>query len=236
MIDILMLSTEHIDAYTKYSIPIWKKYCDIHGYRFCHYGEKLIPDMAFTWSRIKMIQNHFEETEAEYVVMVDADTFLYKDSLDLKLESLIEKYMTGDKRILFQKDGSERMGIYFSHNIKLSLELRRWTLPNAGFNIMKNCQEVHAFIDAWLDLGQGRLSHLADIHPRTQNILLRGLMTDPEMDKLIGYLPSKIVSKRNTQFCKHLSAMTKEEIAAAIKEEYDNIFRGEEAKKELASQ
>ncbi len=224
MIDILMLSTEHIDIYTQYSIPIWKKYCEKHGYNFCHYGKKLIPDMAFTWSRIKMIQDHFKKTEAEYVMMVDADTFLYHDQLDLSLESLIEKYMTGDKRILFQKDGSDRLGMYFSHNFKLSWELKRWVLPNAGFNIMKNCPEVHEFIDQWLELGQGKLRHLADIHPRTQNILLRGLMIEPKFDQLIGYLPSKIVSKRNTRFCKHLSAMTKEQIAEAIKKEYDRIF------------
>ena len=126
------------------------------------------------------------------------------------------------------------MGIYFSHNIKLSMELKRWTLPNAGFNIMKNCPEIHAFIDAWLDLGQGRLSHLADVHPRTQNILLRGLMTDPEMDRLIGYLPSNIVSKRNAQFCKHLSAMTKEQVATEIKVEYDNIFRNTQEKEPVS--
>ena len=219
-----MLSTEHIDSYTKYSIPIWKKYCGMHGYDFYHYGEKLIPDMAFTWSRIKMIQNHFKKTSAEYVMMVDADTFLYHDKLDLKLEEIIERYMIDEKKILFQKDGSERLGIYFTHNFKLSFELKRWTLPNAGFNIMENSKEVHEFIDKWLELGQGKLRHLAEVHPRTQNVLLRGLMTDPKMDKLIGYLPSKIVSKRNTKFCRHLSAMSKEEIAEKIKKEYDKIF------------
>ena len=225
MIDILMLSTEHIDEYTKYSIPIWKKYCDQHGYNFCHYGEKLIPDMAFTWSRIKMIQDHFQHTDADYVVMVDADTFLYHDNLGLKLEDLINEYMTGDKRILFQKDGSDRLGIYFTHNIKLSSKMKRWTLPNAGFNIMKNCTETRLFIDRWLELGQGKLRHLAEIHPRTQNVLLHGLMVEPEMDKLIGYLPSKVVSKRNTRFVRHLSAMTKEQIASEIKKEYDLIFK-----------
>ncbi|MCV9386828.1 hypothetical protein [Reichenbachiella ulvae] len=224
MIDILMLSTEHIDIYTQYSIPIWKKYCEQHGYSFHHYGEKLIPDMAFTWSRIKMIQDHFKKSNAEYVMMVDADTFLYHDRLDQKLEELIDKYMIGDKRILFQKDGSDRMGIYFSHNWALSFKVGRWALPNAGFNIMRNCPEVHQFIDTWLELGQGKLRHLADVHPRTQNVLLHGVMQDPELDKLIGYLPSKIVSKRNTKFCRHLSAMTKEQIAEAIKVEYDKIF------------
>ncbi|MBU2912402.1 MULTISPECIES: putative nucleotide-diphospho-sugar transferase [Reichenbachiella] len=224
MIDILMLSTEHIDIYTQYSIPIWKKYCEIHGYKFCHYGEKLIPDMAFTWSRIKMIQDHFKTSDAEYVMMVDADTLIYKDQLELSLERLITQYMTGDKKILFQKDGSDRLGMYFSHNWKLSLEMKRWALPNAGFNIMKNSPEVHEFIDTWLELGQGKLKHLADIHPRTQNVLLRGVMLDPKLDKLIGYLPSSIVSKRNTKFCKHLSAMTKEQIATEIKKEYDKIF------------
>ncbi|MAE87359.1 MAG: hypothetical protein CMB80_31790 [Flammeovirgaceae bacterium] len=221
MIDILMLSTKDIDIYTQYSIPIWEKYCETHGYKFYKYGEKLIPDMAFTWSRIKMIQNHFKETKAQYVMMVDADTFIYHDEINTPLESFIDKYMSGDKKILFQKDGSDRLGMYFSHNFKLSFELNRWTLPNAGFNIMVNCQEVHELIDEWLNLGQGKLRHLADVHPRTQNVLLRGVMQEPKFDKIIGYLPSKVVSKRNTKFCRHLSALTKEQIAEKIKKEYD---------------
>lgn len=180
--------------------------------------------MAFTWSRIKMIQNHFENTKADYVLMVDADTFIYHDQLNLKIESLVDQYMVGEKRILFQKDGSNRLGFYFSHNFKLSYEMKRWVLPNAGFNIMKNCKEVHHFIDQWLVLGQGKLRHLAEVHPRTQNVLLRGLMVDPEMDKLIGYLPSSVVSKRNTKFCRHLSALSKEQIAKEVKKEYDKIF------------
>lgn len=216
-----MLSTKDIDIYTQYSIPIWKKYCAQHGYDFHHFGEKLIPDMAFTWSRIKMIQDHLKVTKADYVVMVDADTFIYHDQLGLSLESLIDKHMTAEKQILFQKDGSNTFGIYFSHNFKLSWELKRWTLPNAGFNIMKNSIDVRSMIDEWLTLGQGKLRHLADVHPRTQNVLLRGVMQEPKFDNMIGYLPSEIVSKRNTKFCKHLSALTKEEIAERIKVEYD---------------
>ncbi|MFT7028907.1 MAG: hypothetical protein ACJA2C_000286 [Marinoscillum sp.] len=216
-----MLSTKDIDIYTQYSIPIWKKYCARHGYNFYHFGEKLIPDMAFTWSRIKMIQDHFKVTKADYVVMVDADTFIYQNQLGLSLESLIDKHMTNQKQILFQKDGSNTLGIYFSHNFKLSWELKRWTLPNAGFNIMKNSADVRSMIDEWLTLGQGKLRHLADVHPRTQNVLLRGVMQEPKYDNIIGYLPSEIVSKRNTKFCKHLSAMSKEQIAEGIKIEYD---------------
>ena len=75
-----------------------------------------------------------------------------------------------------------------------------------------------------MELGRGRLKHLADIHPRTQNVLLRGVMQDKKMDQLIGYLPSKLVSKRNTKFVRHLSAMTKEEIADKIKQEYNKTF------------
>lgn len=176
-----------------------------------------------------MIQDHFKKTDAEYVLMVDADTYIYKKNLDLKIEDLIDRYMTGDTKILFQKDGSDRIGIYFTHNLALSAKMKRWILPNAGFNIMKNCEETHQFIDKWLELGQGSLRHLAEVHPRTQNVLLRGLMVNPEMDRLIGYLPSDIVSKRNTRFCKHLSAMTKEEIAEEIKREYEVIFEKEQA-------
>lgn len=223
-IDVLMLATNHIDVYTKYSIPMWEKYCGIHGYRFFHYKEQILPDMAFTWSRIQMLIGHREKTDADYIMMVDADTLIRHDMYNLSVEQIIEDHMPEGKQILFQKDGSNRMGLYFSHNFKLSHALKRWTLPNAGFNIMANTPQVKKFLKMWMDLGRGKLRHLADIHPRTQNVLIRGVLQDMEMDNLVGYLPSSLVSKRNTNFVKHLSAMTKERIAASIKKEYDKTF------------
>lgn len=223
-VDILMLATNHIEIYTKYSIPMWEKYAEKHNYKFFHYEKEFLPDMAFTWSRIQMLIEHQAQSDADYIMMVDADTLIYHDMYDLSVEQIIEDYMPNGKQILFQKDGSDRAGLYFSHNFKLSYELRRWTLPNAGFNIMANTAETKKFLEMWVELGRGRLKHLADIHPRTQNVLIRGVLQEPEMDDLVAYLPSKLVSKRNTKFVKHLSAMSKEQIAAAIKKEYDKTF------------
>ena len=222
--DILMLATHHIDIYTQYSIPIWEKYCEMHGYKFYNYQENLLPDMAFTWSRLQMLVNHQAISDADYIVMVDADTYLFKDMMHLSMGEIVSKHMNPGKKILFQKDGSDRLGIYFSHNFSLSFKMGRWVLPNAGFNIMENGPETNAFLKLWLELGQGRLSHLAKVHTMTQNVLLHGELQEPEMDKLVGSLPSRLVNKRNTKFCKHLSAMTKEQIGAEIKKEYDKIF------------
>ena len=224
--DILMLATHHIDIYTQYSIPIWEKYCKMHGYTFFNYREKLLPDMAFTWSRIQMMLDHQKKSTADYVVMVDADTFLFKDMMHLSLEEIVHEYMQKDQKILFQKDGSDRLGIYFTHNFKLSSKFKRWVLPNAGFNIMERGKETQDFLELWISLGKGRLSHLAKVNPMTQNVLLHGVLQEPEMDNLVGYIPSKLVSKRNTRFCKHLSAMSKERISEEIKVEYDKIFPG----------
>ena len=222
--DILMLATHHIDIYTQYSIPIWEKYCKMHGYEFFNYREKLLPDMAFTWSRLQMLLDHREQSDADYLVMVDADTYLFKDAMHLSMEKIVGQHMKPGKKILFQKDGSDRLGTYLTHNVKLSLKHKRWVLPNAGFNIMENSEETRDFLELWISLGKGRLSHLAKVHPMTQNVLLHGVLQEPEMDKLVGYLPSKLVSKRNTRFCRHLSAMSKEQIASEIKKEYDKIF------------
>lgn len=219
-----MLATSHIDIYTQYSIPMWKKYCDLHGYQFHLYQEQLLPDMAFTWSRIQMMLDHQKQTDADYLMMVDADTYIYHNMYDLSVDQILDQYLPEGKQILFQKDGSDRFGMYFSHNFKLSYELKRWTLPNAGFNIMANTPEVNRFLEMWIDLGRGKLKHLADIHPRTQNVLIRGVLQEPELDDLVAYLPSKLVSKRNTKFVRHLSALSKEKIAAAIKKEFDKTF------------
>ena len=167
-----------------------------------------------------MISDHLKSTDSEYVVMVDADILIYKEQHTLSIESLIDQYMNENHKILFQKDGSNRLGFYFSHNIKLSIINKRWTLPNAGFNIMKNCSEVLQFIDLWLELGRGKMNHLAQIHPMTQNVLLKGLLTSAELDKMVGYLPSSIVSKRNAKVFRHLSAMSKAKVAYKMKKEH----------------
>ncbi|RED98000.1 galactosyl transferase GMA12/MNN10 family protein [Marinoscillum furvescens DSM 4134] len=219
-----MLATEHIDIYTQYSIPMWEKYCKMHGYNFFHYSEKILEDMAFTWSRIQMMIDHQKKSSADYIMMVDADTLIYHNMYDLQVSEIVNRHMKPGQQILFQKDGSDRFGLYFSHNFKLSYDLKRWVLPNAGFNIMANTEEVRNFLQTWIDLGRGRLKHIADIHPRTQNVLIRGVLQDPELDKLVGYLPSKLVSKRNTKFVQHLSAMSKEKIASRIKAEFDKTF------------
>ena len=227
--DVLMLATHHIDIYTQYSIPIWKKYCEMHGYGFYNYQEQFLPDMAFTWSRLQMMLEHQKISKASHIVMVDADTFLYKKAMNLRMEDIVNKHMRPGKKILFQKDGSDRLGVYFSHNFKLSMKMKRWVLPNAGFNIMENSQEAREFLELWIELGRGRLSHLARVHPMTQNVLLHGVLQEPAMERMVGFLPSSLVSKRNTKFCKHLSAMSKERIAKEIKKEYDKIFEEDSA-------
>ena len=48
-------------------------------------------------------------------------------------------------------------------------------LPNAGFCIIRNNELGEEFFTRWLELARGELSHLADRHPRNQNVLWEGL-------------------------------------------------------------
>lgn len=202
-IDVIMFATPNLKVYTDLSIAMWEKYCETFGYNFFHYSEPYYDDLHLAWSKIRSVFEHLKSSKADYVLLVDADTI--PTAFDLSVETVLEKYMTGDKEILFQKDGSDRLKfLYFPHNIPMALKSRRIILPNAGFILMKNNEAVKAFYKEWLERAQ--TSPYANKPPRNQNVLTFEMLVQPQLEKIVGYLDTSVINKFKGDLAIHFSS------------------------------
>ncbi|MAU41508.1 MAG: hypothetical protein CMF31_07785 [Kordiimonas sp.] len=184
---IVMLATHHIDYYAERTKASWQAYCDKHGYNFIVYEDKILDDMHINWSRIEAVRLELEKRTSDWVVLVDADTLIVNDSI--KMEDLITRY--GNKDILFSSDVSWRFGINIPLNFQAAFKYGARLLPNGGFFMIRNEAYGRQFITDWLDLARGDLKHLADKHPRCQNVLWTGLF--PEHKKNIGMIKEEVL-------------------------------------------
>ncbi len=212
-----MFATPNLEVYTRYAIPTWEKYCATHGYRFFHYTDAYYDDLHLVWSKIRSVREHLYQHNCDYLLMVDADTI--PTSFELSIEQILTEFMTENKQILFQKDGSNRLRyLYFPHNLQLAFRSRRWILPNAGFILMQNNDAVKAFFDEWLE--HARTSPYASKHPRNQQVLIYEMLTQPQIENMVGYVETWVVNKFKGRLCRHFSSKTPEQIAALMKPFY----------------
>lgn len=221
-IDIIMFATSHLELYTELSIKTWQKYCESFGYRFFHYDKAYFDDLHLVWSKIKSVEEHLANSNADYVVLVDADTI--PTSFDLSIESIIEKNMIGQKEILFQKDGSDRLKyLFFTHNLPITLKSKRWVLPNAGFIIQKNTPKVKGFYEEWLKLAH--TSPLANVPPRNQRVLIFEMLVQKKYDQMIGFLSTSIINKYKGDLAIHFSSMNAQQIRDNMLPFYNKLVK-----------
>ncbi|MCI5071651.1 glycosyltransferase family 77 protein [bacterium] len=202
--DIIMFATDNLKIYTDLSIKGWKKYAANYGYNFFHYKEPYYDNLHIAWSKINSVKVHINQSNADTIVLVDADTI--PTSLDVSIESLLDEFMYDHIEILFQKDGSHKLKyFYFPHNFSAAWKLKKRTMPNAGFIVMKNSEKVKAFFAEWIDRAQ--TSPLATIPPRNQNVLNFEMLNQDELNKMVGYLETWVVSRNGGKLCRHFSSM-----------------------------
>lgn len=169
--DVIMLATPEIARSARRSQASWSRYCERHGYSFVSYHEDIVPSMHINWSKIEMMRRHLCQTHADWVLLVDANTYVARG--DVRLGQLVAQH--GGKELIFSSDGVRRFGFYFPHSIRGAWTCRSLRAPAAGFMLVRNSALVRDFFDHWLALARGELRHLADRHPRNQNVLWSGL-------------------------------------------------------------
>lgn len=170
-IDVIMLATKEIEDYAQYSSALWSMYCERQGYQFHRYVERIVPDMHVNWSKIEMVRRHLSNSEADIVTLVDADTYVCNP--DMSITDMLER--ASPKTMVFSPDTNQTGWMEKPLNFRAALDNRTMRLPNAGFIIIEKSQFAQQFFDDWMDLARNELSHLADIHPRNQRVLWKGL-------------------------------------------------------------
>ncbi|WP_020400595.1 hypothetical protein [Kordiimonas gwangyangensis] len=181
--DVAMLATPEIDYYADDTSENWRSYCQRHGYNFVLWREAVLPDMHLIWSKIELMRRHIEQTEADWLVVVDADTTV--NLPDLPLSHLVEKHPNKD--FIISEDVSRRMGLpvpLCTLSVRLS---RSWRAPNCGFMMIRANEFGLRFVTEWLQHGRGDCAHVADIFPREQRVLWMTLFqTEAEKIAVLG--------------------------------------------------
>ncbi len=221
-IDIIMFATPNLDTYTKYSIALWQNYAQRNNCSFYHYSEPYFDDLHIAWSKIKSVEEHLNNHDAEYVLLVDADTV--PTNPDYHLKNVITDYFSGRKeKIIFQKDGSDWFRyLYMTHNFSLTFRSKKWTLPNAGFILMKNDNEVRSFYQEWME--RAATSPWADSPPRNQSVLVYELLNQEKWNHIVGYFSTNVVNKFKGELCIHFSSKNPEEVAECMLPYYNTMF------------
>lgn len=166
-----MLATQEIAHYAGATRRSWSSYCRKHGYDFFVGERRILANMHINWTRIEMIRRRLRSSQADWIVLVDADTFVTDD--DFTLDRLVAPY--AGKDVLFAPDAARRFGMWLPLDLKGFVTCRTRRPPNGGFVVVRNNAFGKYFFDRWLELARGSLRHLADRHPRTQGILWKAL-------------------------------------------------------------
>lgn len=167
-----MLATPEIDFYAAHTTSQWRDYCARHGYHFRLERKRLVPDMHINWSKIELVRRTLAERRYDVVLLIDADTIIADP--ERRLEALLDDHPGKD--LLFCPDTTRRFRLHWPLNFRSVFVCRAWRPPNAGFILMRSGDYARRFFDDWLSLArEGELAKWADVHPRNQNVLWRGL-------------------------------------------------------------
>lgn len=169
--DVIMLATPQVEEYARYSRLLWTAYCARRDYQFRHYPDRLVLDMHINWSKVEMVRRHLIASNADIVVLVDADTYVCDP--DMSLTGMLDQ--SSQKSMVFAPDTVRYGRFELPLNVLAAATHRTMRLPNAGFIVMENSKFTRQFFDDWLDLARNKFHHLADKHPRNQRVLWQGL-------------------------------------------------------------
>lgn len=197
-VEIVMLATPETRDYSWLGRASWQNYADRHGHDFRVCEDKVVPDMHVNWSKIELVRRRLAETSAQVLLLVDADSFVFIP--DQTLENLWHP----NRSIMFANDCSfPRPGrLQIGRRHLLRLRLGQWNLPNAGFMMVQVEDYTRRFFDRWLDLARHELKHWANVHPRNQNVLWRGLLRSEKSQ--IGILDKQVIRMTHPSQIRHL--------------------------------
>lgn len=170
-IDVVVMATSDIDEYAIRTLADWRSYCAQHGYNLTHYDEQVLPELHINWSKIEIAKRHLRTSDCDWMIVADADTWVCDRAR--RLEAFIDD-QAGIEAV-FSSDVSNRAGILLPLNMRGVWECGSWICPNAGFFAIRNSPAGQMFMDEWMDLPVGELAYLADVPPRDQLVLWKGL-------------------------------------------------------------
>merc|ERR1711953_638044 len=71
---VVMVSTPAALTYSAHTIPIWKAYCEKHGYDFFLQEESLIENTRTQWTKPRLLLELIAKAPWKYIWMVDPES------------------------------------------------------------------------------------------------------------------------------------------------------------------
>lgn len=192
MYDVTTLATPEVMHWAAAPISNWRDYCARHGYPFTVYEEKLLEGFHINWSKVEILRRHMQQGSGDYAVFVDADSMVIRPERDL--DWLVERYPGKD--ILVSEDVRRFYGIPVPLSLLGYRECGIRPL-NTGFLLVRKSARSLALLEEWIELGRDSLAHIADIFPREQWVLWRGLFKRHR--DMIGIVGEEVVRCGNNK-------------------------------------
>lgn len=134
-IAIVSLYTPEISDFATCSEKSIREYCELQGYTFYIYREKLDADASANWSKAKCLLNHIEDHE--HIIWMDSDTLIFNPQK--RFEEIISKLSSTKKIAACQDIGS--------NNTKMS----KGSMLNSGVLIFCNHPYSINILKKWLN-------------------------------------------------------------------------------------
>lgn len=196
--DIVIMATPEINIYTRKTLPNWELYASRHGYSLHVYDSKPLTEMHINWSKIEHARRHLETSNADWMVVADADTWI--NTPDRQMDDFIGEAAQNGQDLVFSSDVSHWFGMLFPLSFLGVRECHRWICPNAGFFAVRNNEAGKRFMNDWMDLARGSCADIADTPPRDQWVLWRGLFRpQPQLFRLDTKCVLRVTSESHWQ-------------------------------------
>ena len=153
------------DDYQVFTYPCYenkKAYCEKHGYNFHYYTESKDLSKPIPWTKVKIIQELFQDPNIEWVFWTDADSLIMNP--DIRLESFIDRRYD---MIVASDFNDINTGQFFIRNCKWSRDFLERVYTNEGF-IDHGWWEQDSFIDLYYNNKKDR-RHIKILSQRCMN-------------------------------------------------------------------
>ena len=134
-IAIVSLYTPEISDFAVCSEKSIREYCELQGYTFYIYREKLDADANANWSKAKCLLNHIEDHE--HIIWMDSDTLIFNPQK--RFEDILEKCSSTKKIIACEDIGANNKNT------------AKGSMLNSGVLIFENHNYSKNIIRKWLD-------------------------------------------------------------------------------------
>jgi len=119
---VVMVSTSLDYLHSVHTIPIWKAYCEKHGYDFFLQEETLVPDVRDHWTKPRLLIELVSKAKWKYLWLVDSNSLPV--NLDKPWQYLIKEHM---RKMRYRNDNQKERIMFCPEDCEKEAEVGEGT-------------------------------------------------------------------------------------------------------------